>query len=899
MIGNKKILSALFVLIVAAAACAPDQYGRLGVRFKAQSSGFMNPGDKSSATKTSYSGQKTGSVERIDWTDGDVVRIWSNYAYIKDKPDRHWSDFCVESHSDKNALSTASISPASDPNSLQWKKGAGDHTFKAMYPSQGDESFADGVMTFTIPATQTITRDGTSSVWLPDMSYAPMLAKTIAEEGASSVNLLFSPQFTAYSFSISKGSLETVELSSFTLTSESGYIAGTFTAEEPGSATTTSGTQSITIDLTGIKLDDDMPAFTFTVFTLPVTVSGLRISFTADFNDSDTPQTASLTLKDNEKNALTFLPYLKYNITGLAFPEIIDATIEDQIIWANQVSIMDSYSWWIGAGLDEMEWLTSTNNGILPANLGDAYAWWIGASTEQDIIQWFSGTDTGIRSALLQDSFPWWIPSDLPEDINWDKIKSVTLSDDSDVYLWPGETVTRSVSVIGLSDTPFQNAEIAWLAMPSTGVVGINYHTGEVTARAPGEAYITARVTPHDGGEPWYASYKVYVNAVTGVTLTPATAKVGLDATKELTATITHTGYGTLSTYPTLTIAPANTTYVRINSADNTAAVNLTPVYATATTATATANAYGHAEGGPVNVTVTVPASASSTGSALTAISAVTCIGTKITITSPGEPYKFRGYYLSPGILQYEGGSYSLTGGLDGLASGMAAYGTAAGRTKHYFSWTELSGAFTTTSGTITGTVCDDGVNTWRIPKTNELGEINEYSPNPKIYVGSTQLSKGLVKIIVNLTGSALEGQGLTTDVIGSAGTSIVDGGPLSHTNYIAGLLYVPDGATITCSKMNGTVGSITAEWSTTSNCISYDDLEILVTGGCVFFPATGYFNGSSWCDGGNYGYYWTANESSTTTAYNVYFYSSNYYSTYNGNKSNNYMPVILIHDPE
>lgn len=570
---------------MAAASCTHDPYSGRGIRFRAHSSGFMNPGS-SSGTKTSYSGQKTGSVERIDWTDGDLIRIWSDKAYIKDEPTRHWSDFYVYSHSNENALSTATIEPATDANSLQWSTG--DHIFKAMYPSPGGNTFADGVMTFTIPGTQTITRDGTSSVWLPDMTTAPMLAKTSVPAGKSSVQLLFSPQFTAYSFTIGKGSLETAVLTCFTMTSESGNLAGTFQADEPGSATTTSGTQTISIDLSGITLNADMPTLTFTVFALPEIISGLRISFTGYFNSSATLQTASLTLKDKDKNALTFQPYLKYNIIGLALPEIIEATIEDNIIWTNQVDIMDSYSWWIGAGLDEMEWLT--NNGLRAATLGDAYAWWIGTSTEQDIIQWFSGTDTGSRAALLQDSFPWWVPS-ITDNISWDKITGVTLSDASDVYLWPGETVKRSVSLLPAGVT-INNADVAWLAMPSTGVVGINYHTGEVTARAPGEAFITARVTPLDGGTPLYASYRVYVNAITGASIEADAASLTPSGTCTLTATLTHTGYGTLAEFPTDVL-----TWTSSSGSVTLSDTVAQPVPATATTATATATATGDSSG--------------------------------------------------------------------------------------------------------------------------------------------------------------------------------------------------------------------------------------------------------------------------------------------------------------
>ncbi len=210
----------LAVMVVAAFSSCSREDNVKGVRFKAHSTGFMDP----SLTKTTYTGEKSGGVERIDWTSGDLIRIVSDKAYVMDEPTRHYSDFRVDSFTNTDAVSTAVILPA-----------------------------------------QTIEHKSETNIWLPDMTLAPLFAKKTVGAPTSSVPLTFSPQYTAYSITIGKGSLERVELASFTLSAETGNLAGEFTTSAPGSASVTSGTQEIDIDLSGIVLDEDMPTVTFSI----------------------------------------------------------------------------------------------------------------------------------------------------------------------------------------------------------------------------------------------------------------------------------------------------------------------------------------------------------------------------------------------------------------------------------------------------------------------------------------------------------------------------------------------------------------------------------------------------------------------------------------------------------
>ena len=545
-------------MVVAAFSSCSREDNVKGVRFKAHSTGFMDP----SLTKTTYTGEKSGGVERIDWTSGDLIRIVSDEAYVMDEPTRNYSDFRVDSFTNTDAVSTAVILPATDPNSLQW--GSGKHTFWAMYPSpatvglSGADLAADGTMTFTIPSTQTIEHKSETNIWLPDMTLAPLFAKKTVGAPTSSVPLTFSPQYTAYSITIGKGSLERVELASFTLSAETGNLAGEFTTSAPGSASVTSGTQEIDIDLSGIVLDEDMPTFTFSILALPEEVSGVKILFKGDFNGSgDLSQQCSLRLRDKDKNDITFIPYLKYNISGLTFPEKVDATIEDSIEWDHSVEIMDNVIWWMNAGLDYTEWVVE---------------------------------DTGSRYAYLQDKLAWWIPSGVADDIAWEEIKDIQLSSTADAYLWRHQSVTRTAYLRNYSDQIYSDVTVAWSAEQEGRVVYMNELTGEVTALGPGEATVTATVTPNGGGDPWTASYKVYVNAPTAISLTAGSSSIAASGSTTLTATVTCTANGTIPSLPEDLLVWTSAT---------TAAVTLTDAQAqpALATGTATATANGVAAG--------------------------------------------------------------------------------------------------------------------------------------------------------------------------------------------------------------------------------------------------------------------------------------------------------------
>lgn len=532
-------LAGLGLIILAAASCNKEQGSYRGIRFQAKSYGYLGvPG--AADTKTTYTGQMTGTTERIEWTNGDLIRIVSDKAYMLDDENVHQCDFCVDGHTEEGAVSSASIDPVDAANALQWRTGK--HHFWAMYPSSatagvpaGTALSSTGTMTFAIPATQVVTKKDGEMTWLPNMKQAPMLAHKVTTPSAS-VPLEFTPQFTAFEFTVSKGSLPGVTLTGFRLirmddTGFTGTLAGTYTIAFDGengvyesTPTVTGGASTeIAIDWSAtdnrIVLDADHPEFTFTVFALPETLKGLKIEFTGRFSNTgeDFTQTRSLRLRSAAGEALNFLPFLKYKIYGLSFPEMVDATIEDSINWDHSVLVMDNVVWWMNAGLDYTEWVVE---------------------------------DTGSRYAYLQDKLAWWIPSGVADDIAWEEIKDIQLSSTADAYLWRHQSVTRTAYLRNYSNQTYSDVTVAWSAEQEGNAVHVNEHTGEVTALRPGEATVIATVTPNNGSDPWTASYKVYVNAPTAIALAAAANPIAPSGSTTLTATVTCTSNGTIPSLP-------------------------------------------------------------------------------------------------------------------------------------------------------------------------------------------------------------------------------------------------------------------------------------------------------------------------------------------------------------
>ena len=295
-------------------------------------------GDKSSVkftvvsnaggTKTAYSGSETTdggkTYERIDWKQGDQLRIWSDVAVNRNN-NNHWAEYNVTPSGTSSGRTSQATISAVGGNGLVWGN-AGAYTFYGLYPSLASDTGAQGLFTCQIPDEQTFTF--ANGVGAPDMNSAFMAGKatasnTVAGEGVP-VSLEFDPAFTAFQITL-RSKEKTLYLGSFSLQSDGGSpVAGKFSIDLGGSTTaytpsSVSGeTQSqITVPLGNIQLTTTAD-LTFTVFALPEQLSDLSITFNAKENLTDTDYIPS-TLKLQQNSAyIPFAPCVKHRIVGLA-----------------------------------------------------------------------------------------------------------------------------------------------------------------------------------------------------------------------------------------------------------------------------------------------------------------------------------------------------------------------------------------------------------------------------------------------------------------------------------------------------------------------------------------------------------------------------------------------------
>ena len=288
--------------------------------------------DGEAKTKTAYSGQTytvgtSTQYERINWVEGDFIRIASASC-----PEL-FADYRaaeVSASSDKN--SSATFNPAAG-NGLSWSEGA--HDFYAIYPAPGSAGVASSLtyeggssVTFPMPANQTFADvDSSSPVnirMLPNMKYAYMCAATSVSNPTSGVTLEFRPVFTAFEIIVGSDGENELDLYSFYMTA-SQDLSGSYTvnmnAAGSGSWTLGSvsgGTHRIDVSLGGTehptKVNKDK-ALTFTVFAIPqTTISGIVLHFETSRGPRE------LELKYSNGDWLEVGPGQKVTIEGLKIP---------------------------------------------------------------------------------------------------------------------------------------------------------------------------------------------------------------------------------------------------------------------------------------------------------------------------------------------------------------------------------------------------------------------------------------------------------------------------------------------------------------------------------------------------------------------------------------------------
>ena len=146
----------------------------------------------------------------------------------------------------------------------------------------------------------------------------------------------------------------------------------------------------------------------------------------------------------------------------------------------------------------------------------------------------------------------------LPE--NTTSLGTVTITDGSSsapissLAMWMGETMTTAptVTVEDENHNPVTGFTTEWTSS-NTGVATVAAD-GTVTPVAPGTATITVKVSKD--GKIASKSYPLYINEVTGVSVSPATQDICINGTLPMKATLEINGgnalYGTVTTWPTV-----------------------------------------------------------------------------------------------------------------------------------------------------------------------------------------------------------------------------------------------------------------------------------------------------------------------------------------------------------
>ena len=197
--------------------------------------------------------------------------------------------------------------------------------------------------------------------------------------------------------------------------------------------------------------------------------------------------------------------------------------------------------------------------------------------------------------------------ADLPE--NTELLGTVTITDGStsapitSLAMWTGETMTTAptVTVVDEQSQPVTGFTTEWTSS-DTGVATVAAD-GKVMAVATGTATITVKASK-DKKVAW-KSYTLYVNEVTGVSVSPAIQDICINGTLPMKATLEINGgnalYGTVTTWPTVNWS-SNYDKVTLDPASTAASDTGTAVEAS-TTAAAAADATTNAQ---ATITATV-----------------------------------------------------------------------------------------------------------------------------------------------------------------------------------------------------------------------------------------------------------------------------------------------------
>lgn len=234
---------------------------------------FTSTADKTliSPVTKAYFGGDYANFQRIEWDEGDGIRITSDYATTTDG--NNYADYHVVDIKQVNEKSVGKLITIGAEN-LMWNDDySGNYNFWSVYPISASSDFAN------------VNFNGEFSANIPEDEFL-MVAHSLVSYGKKEINLLYHPAFTTFRFSLISD-IDNVILNSVKLSSND-YLVGDFTATIDGIINKTSeievneGKKEITLETNVVLSKTDGSEFLF--FCLPQNIGGVKITCNFDVN---------------------------------------------------------------------------------------------------------------------------------------------------------------------------------------------------------------------------------------------------------------------------------------------------------------------------------------------------------------------------------------------------------------------------------------------------------------------------------------------------------------------------------------------------------------------------------------------------------------------------------------
>ncbi|MCQ2183316.1 MAG: hypothetical protein MJY89_07955 [Bacteroidales bacterium] len=287
MKGIKKKLLCSFSVLLTLVSC--DKIGQMFPRTPGSEIVFGTSSKRGVNTKAAFSGDvSTNKFERIDWEEGDPIRIYCAQA---GEPAEKYADYTI----------TADITPGDhrseakithDPNAIGVRWGTeNDHYFSALYPcptTGSGTAVAENAVTCCLPSVQTNSgisyrkESSKSPIAAPNKNYLFLAghgAAKLSEKGGP-VNLYFDPAVTTFEFTLQNdyASEENMIVTEAGITTTEGKLSGTYEVNVAGidegnalqmSSITLTGGDSNTVSMAFSETIAYGDSLTFTLFAQP------------------------------------------------------------------------------------------------------------------------------------------------------------------------------------------------------------------------------------------------------------------------------------------------------------------------------------------------------------------------------------------------------------------------------------------------------------------------------------------------------------------------------------------------------------------------------------------------------------------------------------------------------